>query len=177
MTDHQTASEEAGLAAKFAAVGLIGLAVDATLLRAGLFFGLSAAVARIISLICAMQVTFAINGLRVFHCLTRAKLAKQWAGYMAANGLGNLCNFWIFVALISLHDKVVSNAWVALATSSCAAYVINYAGTRLLVFGAARRGSGRLSIMPSGAMESVCGPTSPESRSVRNQERRVPATG
>src|SRR5665213_1844472 len=105
MTDYQ-AAKEAGLAAKFAAVGLIGFGVDALLLRIGLSFGLSIAAARFISLTCAMQVTFAINGLHVFRCLTRAKVLGRWAGYMTTNGFGNLCNFWIFITLVSLHRPV-----------------------------------------------------------------------
>jgi dolichol-phosphate mannosyltransferase len=178
MTDYQ-AAKEAGLAAKFAAVGLIGFAVDALLLRIGLSFGLSIAAARLISLICAMQVTFAINGLHVFRCLTRAKCVKQWVGYMTTNGFGNLCNFWIFITLMSLHQPVLSNFWLALGVSSMAAYLINYASARLLVFGAARRG--RSAALGSVAKESVCGPPASESEARPDapigRRRRVPAPG
>lgn len=137
-TDHGTVGWEAGLALKFGAVGMIGFLVDAALLRAGIGLGLSPAAARAVSLIFAMQTTFAINGAHVFRCLTRRRIVGQWAGYMAANGFGNLCNYWIFLTLISLHREVVSNYYVALCVSSLTAWAINYAGTRLLVFGAGR---------------------------------------
>ena len=123
------------MALRFAAVGLVGFAIDAALLRLGIGLGLHAALARAVSLFCAMQVTFAINGVVVFRCLTVRKLAGQWAGYMLANGFGNLCNYWIFVTLVSTHWPVIANPYVALVAGSITAYLINYAGTRLLVFG------------------------------------------
>jgi putative flippase GtrA len=86
-------SEEVATAAKFAAVSLIGLLVDACLLRVGLGLNIAPAYARIGSLFAAMQVTFTINGLIVFGRLTRRNLRKQWFGYMATNGAGNLCNY------------------------------------------------------------------------------------
>jgi putative flippase GtrA len=134
----QTIKWESGMAVKFAAVGLIGLLTDVILLRLGMAVGMSAAIARVISLLCAMQVTFTVNGLMVFRCLTWRKLARQWAGYMATNGFGNFCNYWIFVTLVSFHRPIVSNPYVALPVGALCAYLINYAGARLLVFGKGR---------------------------------------
>ena len=156
MTDGRSAGWEARTALRFAGVGLIGLAIDALLLRVGMVAGLSAAAARAVSLFFAMQVTFAINGTLVFHCLTARKLARQWAGYMAANGLGNLCNYWIFLTLVSSHWPVVDSPYVALIVGSITAYLINYAGTRLLVFGTGGR------VVIPGPAESICGPCEAE---------------
>jgi putative flippase GtrA len=148
---------EAGMAVKFAAVGLVGLLTDGMLLRLGLAVGMSPAIARAISLFCAMQVTFTINGMVVFRCLTLKRLARQWAGYMATNGFGNVCNYWIFVTLVSLHRPLVSNPYVALIVGAFAAYLINYAGARLLVFGAGRTGA----IIARRRRASICGPAAP----------------
>jgi len=126
---------EAGTAVKFAAVGLIGLLTDMVLLRLCMAAGTSPAVARAISLFCAMQITFTVNGLFVFRCLTAEKLGGQWAGYMATSGFGNFCNYWIFVTLVSFHGPVLSNPYVALLVGAFCAYLINYAGARLWVFG------------------------------------------
>ena len=141
---------------KFGAVGLIGLAVDAALLRTGVALGLSAAVARIISLFFAMQVTFLINGVHVFRCLERARWPRQWAGYMTANGVGNFCNYWIFVALVSTHWRIVSDHLFALVVGSFSAYLINYGATRLLVFGKGRTQA--LRAIRERTMVGVCGP-------------------
>jgi putative flippase GtrA len=130
----RTALGEARLAAKFGGVGLFGFMVDAMLLHAGLWFGLEPAWARAISLVCAMHATFLINGLFVFRCLERRKLARQWLSYLLANGFGNFCNYWIFVTLVSLHWRVVGAPLFALTVGSICAWAINFGGTRLLVF-------------------------------------------
>jgi hypothetical protein len=54
---------------------------------------------------------------------------------MATNGVGNFCNYWIFVTLSSLHGRLISEPFVALTISAAVAFVINFAGARLVVFG------------------------------------------
>ncbi|MBV9509131.1 MAG: GtrA family protein [Caulobacteraceae bacterium] len=129
---------ERRLLAKYAGVSLVGFAADACLLRLGTALGLEPAWARVISLSCAMQVTFLLNGLHVFRALRLALLPRQWAGYMATNAFGNFCNYWIFVTMVSTHWPVVSNHMAALATASFCAWLLNYASTRFLVFRKAR---------------------------------------
>ena len=126
--------QEARLALSFGGVGMIGFCVDAAVLRIGLALGLAAWAARLISLFMAMQATFTINGLFVFRSLDRARLWRQWGGYMAANGFGNFCNYWIFLTLVSTHWPVLSNHYLALAIGSLCAWGINFVGTRLFVF-------------------------------------------
>jgi putative flippase GtrA len=152
--DRITAADEAGMAVKFALVGLVGLAVDTALLRLGIALGVQPAIARVGSLFTAMQVTFAINGLHVFRCLTLRALPRQWTGYMLTNGVGNLCNYWIFVTLVSLHREVASNIYFAVGVGSASAYVINYAGARLIVFGKDRA----IALAARRGRRTVCGP-------------------
>lgn len=128
------AIHEMGLAAKFGGVGLIGFAVDATLLHLGLYLGLQPAWAQVISLTCAMHATFLINGLFVFRTLRWPTAGRQWLTYMLANGFGNFCNYWIFVTLVSLHWRLVSVPLFALSVGSACAWAINFAGTRLFCF-------------------------------------------
>ena len=123
---------------KLAGVGLVGFAVDASLLHVAVSLGMAPAWARVISLSTAMQVTFAINGLHVFRCLNRATLLRQWAGYMASSGFGNFCNYWIFVTMVSTHWRIVSDHLFSLALGSFTAWLINYLGARFVVFGAPR---------------------------------------
>ena len=54
---------------------------------------------------------------------------------MLTNGFGNLVSYLIFVTLISLHQAPWSKPWLAFPISTACAYVINFAGARLLVFG------------------------------------------
>ena len=143
---------EIRLAAKHACVSVLGFLVDAAALRIGLHFGLEPAWARVISLALAMHATFLVNGLYVFRRLRpERRLSRRWAGYMAANAFGNLCNYWIFVTVVSLHLQPVSAPLVALALASLAAWAINYGFTRFVVFGRSiRLISGRLRALLDG---------------------------
>ena len=122
-------------ALKFAAVGGVGFLTDITVLRLTRLEGLSPFVGRAISLTCAMQVTFLINGLIVFGCLKAATWPRQWLGYMSTNGVGNLFNYLIFSSLVLSGMPVISRHGWALLIGSVAAYAINYLFVRLLVFG------------------------------------------
>jgi putative flippase GtrA len=126
--------DEVRLALTFGCVGMVGFCVDALVLHIGLDLGLTAWGARLISLFCAMQATFVINGLHVFRSLDRKRLPAQWAGYMLANGFGNFCSYWIFLTLVSTRWPTVSDHYVALAAGSLSAWLLNFAGTRVFVF-------------------------------------------
>lgn len=122
------------LPVKFTLVSLLGFATDATLLHRLIEAGVQPAWARVVSLPCAMQVTFLVNALLVFRCLDRARPWRQWAAYMLTHGFGNFCNYWIFVTLVSLHRPLLSKPLVALAVASVLAWTINYLAARYLVF-------------------------------------------
>jgi putative flippase GtrA len=122
------------LTLKYSAASCCGFAVDAVLLKLGLILGLEPAWARAISLVTAMQVTFCINGLLVFRNLEPGRIHRQWAGYMATNALGNLCNYLVFTTLLSLHSKPWSGHMFALSCGAFTAWLLNYASTRWLVF-------------------------------------------
>jgi len=53
---------------------------------------------------------------------------------MAAGALGNVCNYWIFVTLVSTHWRVIASPIFALTVGSLAASAINYSAQRLIVF-------------------------------------------
>lgn len=123
-----------GTILKYAGISLIGFSIDAALLHAGVQRGLAPAWARVISLFCAMQATFVINGQHVFKALQWPRLPQQWASYMATNAVGNFCNYWIFVTMVSTHWRFVSDRLLALTVSSFIAWMLNFASARFLVF-------------------------------------------
>ena len=134
------ARAELMVAACHAGVSLAGFAVDFAVLHAVMSLGLEAAWARVISLACAVHVTFVLNCALIFRCLRwERRLLHRWAAYMVSNAFGNLANYWIFVTLVSLHQAIVSRPVVALCVASLSAWLINYAAARLLVFGDALR--------------------------------------
>lgn len=128
------ATREHRLMGKYSLVAAVGFTTDASVLHLGLALHIEPAFARAISLITAMHVTFLINGLLVFKCLNRRSWPIQWGAYMLTNGFGNLCNYFVFVTLASLHDRVWSNHWLGLVAGGLTAWAINYTSARLLVF-------------------------------------------
>ena len=134
------ASAEFRLAAKHVAASATGFAVDFGVLHLATRLGLEPAWARVASLGTAVNVTFVLNAAFVFRGRGSGRsLARQWLWYLATNAFGNLCNYWIFVTLVSLHHPVVSLNSVALCAASFSAWIINYGAARLVVFGIERR--------------------------------------
>jgi|WetSurMetagenome_2_1015567.scaffolds.fasta_scaffold341396_2 putative flippase GtrA len=119
------------------AVSLIGLGVDAALLYTSMGSGLSAPVARLISLFWAMQVTFVLNRFLVFRHIALGTLPRQWACYMATNGIGNFASYLVFVGLVASRAPLVSERYVALCVGALLAWCANYGGARLVAFRAA----------------------------------------
>jgi putative flippase GtrA len=141
---------EALTAMKFAAVGGVGFLTDISVLRLGLrALHLSPFEARAMSLACAMQVTFLINGLLVFRCLSWRRCGRQWLAYMTTNGVGNLVNYLVFAGLVSSGLPFVSHNGWAVVIGSATAYVLNFLCARFMVFGAPAR---------RGATPPMCGP-------------------
>lgn len=123
------------LLVKFTGVALIGFGLSAVVLHLGMEAGLRPWAARLIALVCAMNLTFLINGRLVFATLTRKRFFAQWGGYLTNSAFGNTCNYWVFVTLQSLHQPFLSNPYVALLAGSATAWAINFMGARFLVFG------------------------------------------
>jgi putative flippase GtrA len=134
MTKVWAALRDCPLPVKFTLVSGVGFVTDATVLHLLIEAGAAPAWARVVSLLLAMQVTFLTNALLVFRCLDRARPWRQWGAYMLAHGFGNLCNYWIFVTLVSLHRPPASIPVIALSIASLLAWMINYLGARYLVF-------------------------------------------
>ncbi len=132
---------ERKLALGYSLVACIGFVVDASLLIGIEHLGVQPAWARVMSLTLAMQVTFWINGLFVFRCLTRRSWMGSWAGYMATSGFGNFCNYWTFVTLVSLHDHTLSNRLLDLVIGGVVAWSINYLCARFVIFGVSKDGA------------------------------------
>jgi putative flippase GtrA len=135
--DSRQLRREAAAALKFAAVGGLGFLTDISVLRLCLrVFYLTPFEGRAISLACAMQVTFLINGLLVFRCLTWRTCGRHWLVYMGSNGVGNLINYLVFAGLVASRLPEVSrNGW-ALVIGSVIAYAFNFLCVRFMVFGA-----------------------------------------
>ncbi len=120
--------------AHYGGVSLVGFAVDLAVVHLLLWLNVEPAWARVISLIAAMHVTLTLNALFVFKQWSWARLPAQWARYMLSNGAGNLCNYLIFVTMVSTHWPVIAWPTVAVGVGSFCAWLLNYAAARWFVF-------------------------------------------
>lgn len=136
-------TREGPLALLYSMTAGLGFVTDAAVLSLLLHLHMEPAWARVISLTCAMQATFWVNGLFVFRCLTRQGWGPAWLGYMVTNGFGNFCNYWTFVTLVSLHHPILSNHWFGLVAGGLVAWTINYSCARYLIFGLRREDAAR----------------------------------
>src|SRR5690242_7516598 len=134
--DRRQLRREAVTALKFAVVGGLGFLADISVLRLCLRgLDMTPFEGRAVSLACAMQVTFLVNGLFVWRCLTWRNCLRQWLAYMGGNGFGNLINYLVFAGLVASRLPEVSrNGW-ALVISSVIAYAFNFLCARFMVFG------------------------------------------
>lgn len=126
--------EELSLFLKFGMVGAVGFLVDAAVLQAGLALGQPAQLARVLSILAAMQATFLLNDSFVFRRHRRRSAPKRWLGFMAANAFGALCSYAVFVLLVGTGLPVISEPLPALAAASGLSWAVNYAGSRVLAF-------------------------------------------
>lgn len=126
---------ERKFAAQFLAASVAGFVSDAGLLHFALFFGASPKWARVISLLCAMQVAFAINAFLLRKQIQDQAWPALWAPYMAAQGVGAICNYGAYLFLVSSGWPFVSIHLTALTVGAVIGWMMNYAGARFVIFG------------------------------------------
>jgi len=121
---------------RFALVGAAGFLVDAAVLALGLqVLGLGKYLARLISFLCAATFTWAMNRRFTFAQTAAADgQAREWARFVAVNGVGGLINYGTYAALVAFADTPFSNPFVALAFGSLTGLVFNFFGSKHLVF-------------------------------------------
>jgi putative flippase GtrA len=116
----------------FATIGAAAFVVDALVLKLGLAMGLTPAVGRIVSLFVSMNFTFVVNRAVTFAKFRGRSLPAQWALYMAANSIGALVNYLVFLALTA--GPLKNHPVLAVAAGSIAGLAFNFTASRLTAF-------------------------------------------
>ena len=123
---------------RFAAIGALGLPVDAGVLwlmthRAG-FDPYSG---RVISWLSAASFTWIGNRYFTFSA-TRARgllaIAKEWLRFLAANAVGGLVNVGLYSTLVRFAPPPIDNLYVALVVGVLAGLVFNFTLSKTMVF-------------------------------------------
>ncbi len=120
---------------KFGFIGVIGFCVDSAVLW--LFtkvLNFDPYSGRIISYVCAATSTWIGNRLLTFADRPKTSLAKQWALFLALNGVGFVINYSVYAILVASFAYIYANPTWAVAAGSLAGMVLNYVASTRLVF-------------------------------------------
>ncbi len=123
---------------KFCMVGGIGFAVDGGLLFTLVHTGVSPYYARFISFPCAVLATWWLNSRWTFTAEGTGG-GKQFGAYIAVQVLGALTNLAVYLAMLHFTGTEAAQAFIAFAFGSAAGLIVNFLGSRFLVFGGARQ--------------------------------------
>lgn len=126
---------------RFAATGCVGFTVDAALVYVMVSLGSGATVARLVSTPPAILATWFLNRAWTFSNRGSGRRKRvELIRYLAVQLIGLLANYLVYIMVIGLIGLTPINALIGLGFGACLGLVVNFTGTRLLVFGA---GDGR----------------------------------
>lgn len=121
--------------ASFGVVGVIGLAVDMTVLAlASRGLGLDPYSARALSFLAAATATWALNRRFTFHAAEKTPLLRQWAAFVAANSFGGAVNYVVYATLVGFTAFCAQWPEAAVAAGSIAGMFLNFAASKKLIF-------------------------------------------
>jgi putative flippase GtrA len=121
---------------RFCIVGGIAFAIDAAVLELALALGIpNPSLARIISLLTAMQAAYILN-LRFTFRHSAGHNARTWGAFMTSNLTGALINYAIFMAVLLwiLPDHSRTARVAAIVAGTGIALFFNYWANRRFVF-------------------------------------------
>jgi len=118
----------------FSIIGVAALLVDTAVLYATLpLFANKFAAARVLSWLCAVSFTWALNYQCTFRYRARS-LPLNWLKYVVANLFGGLVNYAVSLAGFALSAVTRSHLIVAVALGSLAGLFFNFIISKALVF-------------------------------------------
>lgn len=110
----------------FALIGVGGLFVDMAALAVALhLLGLDPYGGRVFSYLMAATFTWYMNRHYTFAGVSRRGALRQWARFLAANAVGALVNYAVYVLVLQLGGPAI--AWIGLWPASLTA-LLPYAG-------------------------------------------------
>lgn len=120
---------------RFAAVGAVGFALDDGVLLICIHaFRLDPVESRFVSFAVAVACTFQLNRAWAFSGRADPGFARGLALYLGVQGFGFCCNLGIFASLVLMAPPPLNDPTLCLAAASAAALVVNYLGSRTVVF-------------------------------------------
>ncbi|MBF0561654.1 MAG: GtrA family protein [Alphaproteobacteria bacterium] len=120
---------------KFAAVGVAGYFVDASVLHLAMLGGMGFYGGRVVSFLVAATFTWMVNRLLTFrHAARSDKKSAQWLKFVVANSLGGLVNLGVYSALVAATSWFATYPSLAVGVGSLSGLGFNFAASKRLVF-------------------------------------------
>jgi putative flippase GtrA len=143
MTTHDTPTQVGREFVSFAAIGVVGFVVDASIfLLLNGHYGWPITAARTVSASCSIATTFALNRSVTFAGRRSYPWLSELARYVVAQGMGLLVNLGSFALALWTIPPLRATPIIALALGAAAALVFNFLSARMLVFRRDSHGSG-----------------------------------
>ena len=127
----------------FAAVGVLGFAVDAGVLHLAILGGLGLHVGRLLSYLCAVTVTWELNRRFTFRAAATPATFGSWLRFAVSQLGGAAVNLGCYFLLIHTSATVAHLPVIGVAAGSLLGMLLNFASARAYVFRHTAR-SGRL---------------------------------
>jgi len=124
---------------RFALVGFAGFLADALMLEFFVGLGFTASLARVLSIVIALHVTYILHGVYTFKGNSGFS-KKRWLQYLLYNAIGALLNYVTFLGVLHtapLNDPQPDRL-LALVIGTAVALLFNYFANRTIVFRADR---------------------------------------
>jgi len=116
-------------------IGLVGFAVDASILYFfRLFFDTDIMIARFLSLGTAMTVSWYLNRRLTFVGQSSRSASSEWLYYLTVNSVGAMINYSLFIWLVMRNDYFAEYLMIPLAIASGLAAVVNFLLTKFVIF-------------------------------------------
>lgn len=120
---------------RFCVVGAAGFSTDAIILYLLVHAGMGPLIARVFSFLAAVFVTWTLNRNWTFAGNGKnGDVKRQYAAYFAVQIGGVLVNYACYAVMLRVLGTSPLNAVQALAVGSAFGLIVNYTGSRFLVF-------------------------------------------
>ena len=130
-----TVKKLASEAVRFGLVGIIGLAVDITVLHLTMrWFAFGPLVGRLWSYLAGATTTWALNRTFTFSNAASSSIPVQWVRFLAVNAIGGMINYATYAGLVATYDLFAQMPAFAVPFGSLAGMSFNFTFSKLLVF-------------------------------------------
>ena len=107
----------------------IALAIDASIVTAGVKLGVPVIAARVVALLAGVTTTYWFNRRYTFTPSTAASFA-DWGRYVGAQSIGTALNFAISTGLLYFSDRALWQIWGSVLAGAAAGFCVNFFSAR-----------------------------------------------